>query len=333
MPGRPGPGEFDLIARYLAPLSAAAPGAFGLRDDAAVVPVPPGEDLVVTTDAMIEGVHFLASDGPERIARKLLRVNLSDLAAKGARPIGYQLILGLPGGPDEDWLSRFCDGLRRDQDAFGLPLYGGDTVRSPAGITLGVTAFGSLPAGTMLRRSGAQAGDDLYVTGSIGDAALGLETKLHHRLFSSASMMFFDARLHLPTPRLAMGQALRGLAHAAMDVSDGLVQDAGHIATESGLQAAIEAAAVPLSLATRQAVQEDPALLDVALTGGDDYELLFAASPQQAAEVAALSRSVGLAATRIGRLVAGEGVIVKDEYGNALKLARMGYQHFGGSRS
>jgi thiamine-monophosphate kinase len=331
MPGPAGLGEFDLIARYLAPLSAAAPGAFNLSDDAAIVPVPAGDDLVVTTDAMIEGVHFLAKDGAERIARKLLRVNLSDLAAKGARPIGYQLILGLPGEPDEVWLERFCDGLRRDQEAFDFPLYGGDTVRTPAGLTLGVTAFGSLPSGSMLRRSGAQAGDDLYVTGSIGDAALALETKLNHRLFSSAAMLFFDARLHLPTPRLAFGQGLRGLAHAAMDVSDGLVQDAGHIAAASGLQATIAADAVPLSLATRQAVQDDPDLLPVVLGGGDDYELLFSASPERAAAVAALSRSVGLAATRIGRLEAGQGVIVHDAAGTPLVLPHRGFQHFGGS--
>jgi thiamine-monophosphate kinase len=331
MPAQTGLGEFDLIARYLAPLSAAAPGAFNLRDDAALIPVPQGEELVVTTDAMIEGVHFLAKDGAERIARKLLRVNLSDLAAKGAKPIGYQLILGLPSTPDEAWLSQFCNGLRRDQEAFGFPLYGGDTVRSPGGITLGVTAFGSLPAGSMLRRSEAQAGDDLYVTGSIGDAALGLETKLNHRLFSSAAMLFFDSRLHIPTPRLALGQGLRGLAHAALDVSDGLVQDAGHLAAQSNLMAVIEAAAVPLSLATRQAVQDDPDLLDVVLTGGDDYELLFAASPRRASQVAALSRSVGLAATRIGRLDTGQGVVVQDQSGSPLTLNRTGFQHFGGS--
>lgn len=331
MPGQAGLGEFDLIARYLAPLAAAAPGAFDLRDDAAIIPVPAGEDLVVTTDAMIEGVHFLARDGAERIARKLLRVNLSDLAAKGAKPIGYQLILGLPGVPDETWLAQFCDGLRRDQEAFGFSLYGGDTVRSPGGITLGVTVFGGLPAGSMLRRSGARAGDDLYVTGSIGDAALGLETKLNHRLFSSAAMLFFESRLHIPTPRLAMGQGLRGLAHAALDVSDGLVQDAGHIATQSGLRAVIDAAAVPLSLATRQVVQDDPDLLDVVLTGGDDYELLFAASPGRASQIAALSRTVGLAATRIGRFEVGAGVVVQDQSGVPLTLRRPGFQHFGGS--
>src|SRR5690606_10255404 len=219
MAGRDSLGEFELIARYLAPLTLDTPGAYGLRDDAAIIRAPAGHDLVVTTDAMIEGIHFLKADGAERIARKLLRVNLSDLAAKGAEPIGYQLVLGLPQPVDEAWIAAFAAGLAMDQKAFGCPLHGGDTTRSPAGMMLAITAFGSVPAGQILRRGGAVPGDELYVTGSIGDAALGLEAKLSRRLFSGASAMFFDARLHLPTPRLAFGAGLRGLAHAAMDVS------------------------------------------------------------------------------------------------------------------
>lgn len=325
-------GEFEMIARYFAPLAADAPGAFGLRDDAAAIALPPGEDMVVTTDAMVEGVHFLLKDGAARIARKLLRVNLSDLAAKGARPIGYQLAIALPESlADDEWLGAFCAGLAQDQKAYGIALYGGDTVRSPDRLMLNVTAFGAVPAGTMLRRDLAQADDDLYVTGSIGDAALGLETKLNHRLFSAAAMMFFDSRLHLPTPRLAFGQGLRGLAHAAMDVSDGLVQDAGHIAAASGLRAVIHAEAVPLSLAARQAVADDKSLLSTVLTGGDDYELLFTAPPQAAQGVAALSRRVGLAVHRIGSLEAGSGVSVIDAGGQPLDLARGGFQHFGGT--
>ncbi|WP_300304033.1 thiamine-phosphate kinase [Ferrovibrio sp.] len=325
-------GEFELIARYLAPLAADAPGAYGLRDDAAVISPRLNEDLVVTTDAMLEGIHFLIEDGATRIARKLLRVNLSDLAAKGASPVGYQLVLGLPERlANDEWLRAFCNGLEQDQKAYGFPLYGGDTVRSPDRLMLSVTAFGSVPVGGMLRRGMAQAGDDLYVTGSIGDAALGLETKLNHRLFPSAAMMFFDARLHLPTPRLAFGQGLRGLAHAAMDVSDGLVQDAGHIAEASGLRAVIHAATVPLSLATRQAVQDDQSLLQTVLTGGDDYELLFAVPPQAGRDVAALAGRVGLAATRIGTLESGEGVSVVDAAGHSVPLAQGGFQHFGGT--
>lgn len=325
-------GEFELIARYFAPLAADAPGAFGLRDDAAVIALPAGEELVVTTDAMLDGVHFLIKDGAARIARKLLRVNLSDLAAKGARPIGYQLAIALPEPlASDEWLGAFCAGLAQDQKAFGIALYGGDTVRSPDRLMLNVTAFGAVPAGAMLRRDLAQAGDDLYVTGSIGDAALGLEVKLNHRLFSSSAMMFFDSRLHLPTPRLAFGQQLRGLANAAMDVSDGLVQDAGHIASASGLRAVIHADAVPLSLATRQAIADDKSLLPTVLTGGDDYELLFAAPSENAQDIAALSRRVGLAVTRIGGLEAGTGVSVIDAGGQPMDMMRGGFQHFGGT--
>lgn len=322
-------GEFELIARYLAPLSQGAAGSFNLTDDAATIAVPQGAELVVTTDAMIEGIHFLARDGAERIARKLLRVNLSDLAAKGAAPLGYQLVLGLPSSPDETWLAQFCAGLAQEQKTYGITLHGGDTVRSPGGIMLSVTAFGHVPAGSMIRRGGARAGDDLYVTGSIGDAALGLEVKLNSRLFSSAAMMVFDSRLHLPTPRVAFGQALRGLAHAAMDVSDGLVQDAGHIAAGAGLRAVIQAAAVPLSLATKQAVLDDPDLWPVVLTGGDDYELLFTAAPERAGEIVGLSQSHGLAATKIGHLAAGSGVTVLDRQGQPMKLDHGGFQHFG----
>jgi thiamine-monophosphate kinase len=326
-----GPGEFDLIARYLAPLARDVPGAFGLLDDAAVIRPPAGSDLVVTTDAMVERIHFLKADGGQSVARKLLRVNLSDLAAKGAAPLGYQLVLGMPAPLDEGWLADFVAGLAQDQKAFGFPLYGGDTVRSPAGIMLAVTAFGSVPEGGMLRRTTAQAGDDLYVTGSIGDAALALEAKLNHRLFPSASKMMFDSRLHLPSPRLAFGQGLRGIAHAAMDVSDGLVQDAGHIADTAGLQVVIEALAVPLSLAARGALADDPALLTAILTGGDDYELLFTAPPEAAGRVAALGRSHNLAVRRIGRVAAGAGVVVLGGDGQPMTLAKAGFQHFGGS--
>lgn len=324
-------GEFELIARYLAPLTAEAPGAYQLQDDAAIICAPAGHDLVVTTDAMIESIHFFKADGGERIARKLLRVNLSDLAAKGAAPLGYQLVLGLPQPLDEPWLAAFAAGLAIDQKAFGCPLHGGDTTRSPAGLMLAVTAFGSVPTGQILRRGGAQSGDDLYVTGSIGDAALGLEVKLNRRLFSGAATMFFDSRLHLPSPRLAFGQGLRGLVHAAMDVSDGLVQDIGHIAAASGLRAVVRADAVPLSLATRQALAEDPALLAAVLGGGDDYELIFAAPRDAAPAIRKLSESVGLNVTLVGRLEAGEGVSVLDAAGNPIELPHPGFQHFGSS--
>lgn len=324
-----GPGEFTLIARYLAPLTASAPGAFGLQDDAAVLSVPTGQDLVVTTDAMIEGIHFLKSDGAPSVARKLLRVNLSDLAAKGAVPLGYQLVLGLPAPLDEGWLSDFSAGLAQDQKAFGFPLYGGDTVQNPDRIMLAVTAFGCVSTGTMLPRSGARIGDHIYVSGSIGDAALALETKLHHRLFPSASMMMFDSRLHLPIPRLALGQGLRGIANAALDVSDGLIQDAGHLADTAGVRIVLQADAVPLSLAAKGALADDPDLMETILTGGDDYEILFAAPPEAAGAIAQLARKLQLAVTRIGHVEAGDGVLVSGRDGQPLTLAKGGFQHFG----
>ncbi|HEX6959695.1 MAG TPA: thiamine-phosphate kinase [Ferrovibrio sp.] len=330
MAGRGSLGEFELIARYLAPLAADAPGAFGLEDDAAVIAAPADSDLVVTTDAMVEGIHFLKTDGAGRIARKLLRVNLSDLAAKGAEPIGYQLVLGLPAPVDEAWLADFAAGLAQDQQEFAFPLYGGDTIRSPSGLMLAVTAFGHVQKGGVLQRSGGQAGDDLYVTGTIGDAALGLEVKLKRRPVPAAAAAAFDARLHLPTPRLAVGRALRGTAHAAMDVSDGLVQDAGHIASASGLRVVIDASLVPFSDAARPLVAQDTGLLDVMLGGGDDYELLFSASPRNAASIRQIAMATGVAITRIGRLEAGSGVLVETADGRPITVGRAGFQHFGG---
>ncbi|HLT79232.1 MAG TPA: thiamine-phosphate kinase [Ferrovibrio sp.] len=330
MAGQESLGEFELIARYLAPLASSVPGAYGLRDDAAIIRAPAGHDIVVTTDAMIEGVHFLKSDGAQRIARKLLRVNLSDLAAKGAEPIGYQLVLGLPVPLDEAWLEAFTAGLAMDQKAFNCPLHGGDTTRSPSGITLAITAFGAVPTGQMLRRGGAVAGDDLYVTGSIGDAALGLEAKLNGRLFSSAAAMVFDARLHLPSPRLAFGAGLRNLAHAAMDISDGLVQDVGHIAAASGLRAVLNADSVPLSQAARQALADAPELLSVILGGGDDYELVFSAPPAAADRLRDLSKLTRLNVTKIGYLEPGHGVGVLDSAGRPVQLEHGGFQHFAG---
>lgn len=330
MAGKGGLGEFELIARYLAPLSAGVSGAFGLQDDAALLKPPPGCDLVITTDAMIEGIHFLEEDGAERIARKLLRVNLSDLAAKGAVPLGYQLVLGLPAPLDEAWLAGFAAGLAQDQQIFGFPLYGGDTTRSPAGLMLAVTAFGTVPAGGMLRRSGGMAGDHLYVTGCIGDAALGLEAKLNRRQFSSEAMALFDLRLHLPIPRLAFGQSLQPIAHAAMDVSDGLIQDAGHIAAASGLRLVINAEAVPLSPAAQDALAHDPSLLGMILAGGDDYEILFTAASDMTSVIDDLSNRLGVSATRIGHLEAGSGVAVLDRSGKPLVFGQVGFQHFGG---
>ncbi|WP_366553305.1 thiamine-phosphate kinase [Aquibaculum sediminis] len=322
-------GEFDQIARYFAPLAAGAPGAFGLGNDAAVLSPPPGEELVVTLDTLVEGVHFLPEDPPDLLARKALRVNLSDLAAMGARPLGYLLSTAWSSRIDDAWIERFTQGLAADQETFGLHLLGGDTVKTPGPLTLSITAFGSLPRGGALTRSGAKAGDGLYVSGRIGDGALGLlalRGGLRHLSLSEQKLL--EQAYRLPEPRCTLGPALIGLANACLDVSDGLLADAGHLAEESGLQVIIEAPAVPLSDAAQSALAEDPELFTQVLTGGDDYELAFAVPPDQQARLDEISEQLGLPLTRIGRFITGTGVTVHDRRGQPLTLEGRGWVHF-----
>lgn len=324
-------GEFDLIARYFAPLSENAPGAEGLKNDAALF--RPGHEagLVVTADMMVEGVHFLPEDPPELIGRKLLRVNLSDLAAMGAEPRGYLLTLALPAAIEEAWIEAFAAGLAEDQREFGAALYGGDTVATPGPLTLSLTAFGDAFQGRILARSTARAGDLVYVSGTIGDGALGLKA-LRGELpnLSEMDRAALAARYRLPEPRLALGRALvaGGLATAAIDVSDGLAADLGHIAETSGLAAEIEAGGVPLSKAARAALDADPGLGPAILSGGDDYELLFTAAPDSADDLAALARSLDLSITRIGSMTEGRGITVFDEARREIALPRGGWAHF-----
>lgn len=318
------PGEFALIARHFRPL--AGPGALGLSDDAAVLDLPPGRQLVVAADAMVAGVHFLGEDPPETVGAKLLRVNLSDLAAMGAAPLGYLMTAALPRGTPEAWVAGFAAGLAADQAEFGLSVLGGDTVSTPGPIALTLTILGLVAPGRALRRQGARPGDEVWVSGSIGDGALGLRV-LQGRLPADAHG-HLAGRYRRPEPRLALGAGLAGLARAAMDVSDGLVQDLGHLCRAAGCGASIEAAAVPLSAPARAAVMADPALLAVVLTGGDDYELLFAAPPEAAAAVRALA-APGVPLTRIGRFVAGPAAVrVLDEAGMAMDLPTGGWSHF-----
>lgn len=324
-------GEFELIARYFAPLAAAAPGAQGLRNDAAVFEPTPGESLVVTLDAMVAGVHFLSEDPAETIGRKLLRVNLSDLAAMGARPRGYLLATAFPADLDESWIAAFAAGLAEDQELFDVALYGGDTVSTPGPLTLSLTAFGEAPKDRTLSRVGARPGDLVYVSGTIGDGALGLAA-LRGELtgLSADQRAAMAARYRLPEPRLALGRRLAAaeLASAAIDVSDGLAADLGHIAEESGLAAEVEAAAVPLSAAARAVLAETPARLPDLLSGGDDYELLFTVAPSRSGEVAALAAALDLPLTRIGRMAAGQGLRLRDAAGQEIVLERGGWRHF-----
>ncbi|MFN6252770.1 MAG: thiamine-phosphate kinase [Acetobacteraceae bacterium] len=318
------PREFALIARHFRPL--AGDGALDLSDDAALLTPPAGQQLVLAADALVEGVHFLPDDPPGMIARKLLRVNLSDLAAMGAAPLGYLMTTAFTRGTPDSWIADFVAGLAEDQQRFGIAVLGGDTVATPGPACFSLTIIGTVPPGQALHRRGARIGDEIWVSGSIGDGALGLRV-LQGKLAADAEG-HLARRYRLPEPRLALGQALRGLARAAMDVSDGLVQDLGHLCRAAGCGAEITADAVPLSPAARAALAADAALLPLILIGGDDYELLFAAAPEEAAAVQAASVKAGVPVARLGRFVAGDGVVVRDGSGAAITLPQGGWSHF-----
>lgn len=322
--------EFEIIARHFKPLAAKCEGAMGLSDDAAALRVGAGRELVVTADALVEGVHFLSNDPPDLIARKMLRVNLSDLAAKGATPTVYLMTLALGPAVDESWIASFANGLAKDQDEFGVSLAGGDTTATPGPTTLSVTAMGEVAQGRTLRRGGARDGDGIWVSGTIGDGALGLAAARGESLGLDvdAERLLAD-RYRLPRPRVTLGPRLVGVAHAAMDVSDGLVGDLRHICDASGLGAEIEAARVPLSAAARVVLMHAPERLRDILTGGDDYEILFTAPVSQDGALTALAKETGTALTHIGTMVAGGGVTVRDAAGRALETGHGGYRHFG----
>ena len=320
------PGEFELIAELFAPLSKNAPGAFGLTDDAAVLAPPPGHELVLKTDAIVEGVHFFRTDPPGDVARKALRVNLSDLAAKGAVPMGYLMALLLPDWPDMAWLRAFGDGLAADQAAFGLSLMGGDTSATPGPLAVSISAFGHVPAGAMIRRAGARPGDLVFVSGTIGDAGGGLAVLKENRPEENRPPPELIARYRVPEPRLTLGPALRGLASASLDVSDGLMADLGHIADVSKVRIEVEAARIPLSNALRGLWGAEAAAR--AAVAGDDYEIAFTAPASRRADVASAAARSGVAVTEIGRVAAGEGAVLLDASGREIALARSGYTHF-----
>ncbi len=324
-------GEFELIRHYLAPLAAGVPGAEALRNDAAVITPPPGRDLVLTADALTCGVHFREDDPADLVARKALRVNLSDLAAMGAEPLGYLMTVAWPDMPEEAWIARFAAGLAADQAAYGFPLLGGDTTATPGPMTLSITALGSVAEGRSLRRSSARAGDDIYVSGTVGDAALGLKV-LSGTLdgLADGSAAFLSKRYRLPEPRLALGQALaeRGLASAAIDLSDGLAADLTHVLEESSLGATVGAPLIPLSDAAREALAREPGLLASILGGGDDYELLFTVRPAASETVDALGRELGLPLTRIGNVTKARGLSIRDDSEREIELDEAGWRHF-----
>lgn len=307
--------EFKLIARHFRPL--AGEGALGLLDDAALLTPPPGQQIVLAADAMVAGVHFLPDDPPETIGRKLLRVNLSDLAAMGAAPLGYLMTIALTPGTTEAWLAGFVAGLAEDQRDFGIQVLGGDTVSTPGPLTLSLTILGQVPAGAALRRAGARPGDDVWVSGRIGDGYLGLRAA---RGETADPEGILARRYRLPEPRLALGLALRGLARACMDVSDGLLQDLSHLSRAGGCAAVVEGPLVPVS--------SSEAPLAALVTGGDDYELLFAASPTDRAAVTAAGAASRTPVTRIGHFTQGAPhVSLRDGEGGDITPQKLGWSH------
>ena len=320
-------GEFERIARFFAPL--AGPGELGLLDDAALVECRAGRQLVVTADALVAGVHYLPDDPPELVARKLLRVNLSDLAAMGARPLHYVLTTAFPPEIDPQWLGRFAEGLCEDQRRFRIDLLGGDSVGTAGPTVLSLTAIGEVRAGKAVRRSGAKPGDLVWVSGTIGDAYLGLRLlRGEYSELSPEHRVYLVRRFQTPDPRTELGPLLCAIAHAMIDVSDGLLADLGHICETSKVAAIVELDLVPLSPAAEVIVERDPAIRPRLATGGDDYELLFAAPADAAERIVALSSRLNVPIARIGRIEPGAGVRLADAHGRAIAVEQAGYRHF-----
>lgn len=323
--------EDSLIARYFRPI-ATDPGAFDLGDDAAILKAQ-GDDVVVTTDAIVEGVHFLASDPPDTVARKALRVNLSDLAAKGATPAGFVLTLALP-AIDEAWLTAFAHGLGSDAGLFGCPLLGGDTVSTPGPRMISITAFGRVPTDKMIRRSGAKPGDRVVVTGTIGDAALGLDIL---KGGAAAGILAKDVaatamlvgRYRVPQPRNALANAIRDHARAAMDVSDGLAGDLAKLCEASGVSAVIDALGIPLSAPAAALLAHGTVGIEALVSGGDDYEVLCAIPEDRFETFAAAAGHAGVTVTSIGTVIAGASAPkFLDAHGIEIALRRLSYSHF-----
>jgi thiamine-monophosphate kinase len=328
-----GGGEFDIIARYFAPL-ATNPAALGLLDDAAVLSIPEGQELVATCDTIIAGVHFLPNDPPDTIGYKSLAVSLSDLAAKGARPHVYLLSVAFPDLPAPPWLEAFVMGLQAAQENSGIDLVGGDTCATLGPLTVTVTAIGMLPQGEAVLRRGAMAGDRLYVSGTIGDAALGLKLLRRPQLaaewgLSDEEGAFLVDRYRCPSARTALALPLRQCARAAIDVSDGLAGDTAKLCQASGVSARIEAARVPLSPAVGKVVAKRPELLAELITAGDDYEIVAAMEASHAGGFEKEAQDHGVTVTAIGEIGTGSGeVSVVDGEGRPLKLDRGGFDHF-----
>ena len=315
--------ERDRIARYFAPLAQAESGSFSLTDDTAVLTPPAGQQLVITTDSVIEAIHVLPQATPQQFAQKLMRRNLSDLAAMGATPWRYTLNVHTPRGLPDSWFAAFADTLAQEQAAFGVVLVGGDSTSGAADASLHVTMtlFGLLTQ-PPLRRNGAQAGDDLYVSGTLGDAAVGLQLLQH-----STENAFLTDRYHTPQPRLALGAALHGIATAALDISDGLLADVVQLCTASHVGVQLQRDALPRSAALQPLLDADASLWNAVLNGGDDYELCFTAPATMRERIAALATQLGLPLTRIGVMTETSNIVVVDAQGVAVDVSHTGWEH------
>jgi len=323
-------GEFELIDTLFAPLARGLAGSFGLKDDVAALAPKAGHQLVLKTDSLVESVHFLRQDPAAGVAQKALRRALSDLAAKGAEPEAYLLAIALPETTNRRWLEEFAEGLSRDQKRFAVALAGGETNRTPGALTITITALGWIPEGALLRRNGAKPGDEVWVTGTVGDACAGLSLlKGTETCANEAARDYLVARYRLPEPRLAFGKALRGIATASIDVSDGLVADLGHIGEVSQVKIEIDSGAVPLSPELRALWGGGEETVPRAVAAGDDYEIAFTVPPSAASAAEDVARQTATRATRIGRVVQGSGTaVLLDSAAREIHLPRKGYTHF-----
>lgn len=331
--------EDALISQLFAPI--AGEGSLALRDDVALLPSPPGSELVLTVDTLVADVHFFRTDPPGTVARKAMRVNLSDLAAKGAEPLGFLLSLSLPAETSLSWITAFSEGLGADSRAFSCPLLGGDTVRTQGPLTISITAIGRVPTGYLVRRTGAKPGDILAVTGTIGDSALGLQLRLDERKAASAAQTlqwrdeltlgeqaFLAQRYLLPEPRNEAAHAIRDHANGAMDVSDGLVGDARKFLKASGVSGSIDLEKVPLSSAVKAAIDIAPELLTTAITGGDDYEVLCSIPAERFAAFQRHCESLNVLVTAIGTVEAGDAPLITRLNGVDFPIGQGSFSHF-----
>lgn len=321
--------EFELITRYfsgIGPDLAAASSTIAMAggDDCALLQIPPGQQLALSIDTLNAGVHFPEDASADDIARRSLAVAVSDLAAMGAKPLAFTLAISLP-HIDEAWLQAFSYGLKHSAEFYGINLIGGDTTRGP--LSIAVQVHGLVPSGQALRRNGARVGDRIFVTGTLGDAALALDVLQQRVDVAGANKAFLLSRFYQPQARLAVGQSLLALASAAIDISDGLLADLSHILKASGVAARIDSRQLPLSEVLQTTVNNNKALTH-ALTGGDDYELCFTVTPSQREQISQISQALSVPMTDIGCIVEGEGLFCTGANGEVMDFARLGYQHF-----